>query len=145
MNETAKSVAINIGFVIWGLVTLCGIGAGVYFHHKYSESNKNYAELLSVVESADADEFKRKFVVISSELKRTKSALARSEQTVGNLEEVDRRRDEGIGRIYGIIDDAGKTVVGITSGEQRARIAFEAIARIVDELEAEFGRSADRR
>ena len=136
MNEKAKSIAINIVFVFWGIVTLCGIAAGVYFYCKYAESQ-------SLIESANAGELQQRLDDVSGELERTKSALSRSEQSVGDLEEVDQRRAEGIGRIYGIIDDAGKSVVGIASGEQRARIAFEAIARIVDELEAQFGRGPE--
>jgi len=125
------------------LVILCvgylgGIGSGFYFYWKYDT-------LRNTVESASAGELQRRLTEAEGALKRANASLAESRESVGRLEEVDQRRVAGIGRIYGIIDDAGKSVVGVAGGEQRARIAFEAIARIVDELEAEFGGSPEKR
>jgi len=118
------------------VIFLGGIGSGIFFFRKYDN-------LRNLVESANAGELQRRLTEAEAALERANTSLAESRESVGRLEEVDQRRDAGIGRIYGIIDDAGKSVIGVASGEQRARIAFEAIARIVDELEAEFGRSPE--
>jgi len=124
-----KIIIILFSFI--SVIAICGIVTGLHFRNKYNG-------LRNTIESANAGELQRQLGDATAELERTKSALVRSEQSVGELEELDQRRDAGIKRIGAILDDAGKSVIGITSGEQRARIAFEAIARIINILEAEF-------
>jgi cell division protein FtsL len=62
--------------------------------------------------------------------------LNRSQQeSLGQLEGVDRLREAGIARIERIVGDAGTAIKSTQSGNLRAEVAFNAIARIVDELE----------
>jgi len=115
---------------------VCGIATDIYFGCRYHKPR---------IETGHADDgtLQQQLDAIKAELKRTRAALKQADQSVERLEELDKRRGEGIKRIGGIIDEAGKSVVGIASGERRARIAFEAIAGIVDILENEFGGSPD--
>jgi len=129
-----KKIIIFLFIFISG-VAICGIAAAVYNWNRFNH-------LRNTIESANAGELQRQLGTVTAELERTKSALVESEQSVGRLEELDQRRDEGIRRISGIIDNAGKSANGIESGERRARIAFEAIAGIVDILESEFSGGA---
>jgi uncharacterized protein YoxC len=123
--------------IVCAVVALCGVGFGVYYQAKATR-------LQSAFDTAGG-ELQQQLGDVTAELERTRAALDRAEQSVGELEDVDKRRVAGIRRIFGILDETGKSVSGIASGEQRARIAFEAIARITDELEAEFGGSAEQR
>jgi len=125
-------------FIFISGVAICGIAAAAFNWNRYKG-------LRDTIESANAGELQRQLGTVTAELERTKSALTESQQSVGRLEELDQRRDEGIRRISGIIDNAGKSVSGIESGERRARIAFEAIAGIVDILETEFSGGAKQR
>jgi hypothetical protein len=129
-------------FIIMGIILLLGIISaicyGIYYRTKYES-------IIATIKSTNGTELERKLGAVTAELERTKSALAESEQSVGRLEELDQRRDEGIRRISGIIDNAGKSASGIESGERRARIAFEAIAGIADILENEFSGGAKQR
>ena len=129
-----KRIIVILFIFISGLA-ICGIAAAVFNWNRYKD-------LRDTIESANDGELQRQLGAVTAELERTKSALAESEESVGRLEELDQRRDAGIKRIGGIIDDAGKSVSGVESGERRARIAFEAIARIVDILESEFSGGA---
>jgi hypothetical protein len=127
---------IIIAICVFAVIAICGIA--------YGTNNKNkYEQLRATIAAANAGELQQRLDSVTGELERTKSALNRSDQSVGELTELDQRRLAGVKRIYTIIDDTGKSIIGITSGEQRARIAFETIARIVDELEKEFGGGAE--
>ena len=120
-------------FIIVCIFAVLGVTGTVYYRNKY-------VSLSATIEAANGSELIRQLESVTTELERTRTALAESQQSVERLTQVDQRRATGIGRIYRIIDEAERSVSGIASGEQRARIAFEAIAGIVDELEAEFGR-----
>ena len=131
-----KKIIISL-FIFVSCVAFGGIISGVYNWNRYSI-------LCATINSTNAGELQSKLGTVTAELERTKSTLAECQQFVGGLEELDQRRVAGFRRIGAIIDDAGKSVSGIASGEQRARIAFEAISKIVDILETEFSGSANQ-
>jgi chromosome segregation ATPase len=135
-GENVQKKIIIIAICFFAVIAICGIA--------YGANNKNkYEQLRATIEAANTGELQQQLGLVTAELERTKSALNRSEQSVGELAELDQRRLAGVKRIRAIIDNAGKSISGITSGEQRTRIALETIARIIDELEKEFGGGAE--
>ena len=123
--------------IVCAIVSLCGVGFGVHYRIQTTR--------LQAAFDTAGGELQRQLGDVTDELERTRASLNRSEQSVAELEDVDQRRVAGIRRVFGILDETGKSVSGIASGEQRARVAFEAITRIVDELEAEFGGGPEQR
>ena len=132
MNEKATNWILFVICIVLLAGAVVSARLAGYYHGKYTS-------LKATVDAASAGELQRKYESAIDELRNVQSAYDEIRESVGGLEEVDRRRAEGFGRIYGIISDAGKSASGVASGDQRARIAFDAIARIADELEAEFG------
>jgi hypothetical protein len=143
LNEKQKAVFNCVILYFLLAVALCGAGFGLFYKLKYDKLSADHAQLQSSVDAANSGELQRKYDAAIDKLRDAQSSLDELRQSVDRLEEVDRRRAEGFGRVRDILDDTAKSTSGITSGEQRARIAFEAIARITDELEAEFESSAE--
>ena len=133
MDDKKKSIPLIIVYISIALVLL----TGMYFlgrTHAASYQSEQANTIRKLTEELTGARIELEFA---------RKSLVESRIAVGKLEDMDFQRAARIGRIYGIIDDAGKSVSGITDGERRARIAFEAIARIVDILEEEFGRCAE--
>ncbi len=118
-------------FTVFFLVVVFLFGLAIGGDIRYAQLKPNSTELQQRFDSAIA------------ELERIRIALAESEQSVERLKDVDKRRSDGIERIRGITESIGTGLNGAQSGEHRARIALEAIAGIVDILEAEFVRSSE--
>ena len=135
MDEKVKvsHLWIIVDAVLFALA-LCGAGAGLYYHAKYND-------LRNTVEAARAGELQRQLSNVTIELERTKTSLAESEQSVGRLEEIDRRRDAGIERIERSLDATGSGIRNAQGGNAVTEAALRGIKEISYILEEEFGGS----
>jgi hypothetical protein len=128
--------------IICGIALLLGITGAViygnYWRNKYVSINRT-------IEAARGAELEQQLRDVTAELERTKSALVESQQSVGGLEEIDRQRNAGIERIERSLDATGTAIRNAQSGNARAEAAFGGISELSYILEAEFGRSPNKR
>ena len=125
----------TVVIVLLSVIALCGIGSGVYNYSRYAAVQSN-------IDDASGGELQRKLDDVTAELERTKSALAESQQSVGELEELNRQWAAGTERIERSVESIGEGIRNAKSGNERTEIALRGIAEIVGILEAEFGGSS---
>jgi len=124
-------------FIIIGIILLLGI-IGAVIYGKYWQAR--YVSLSATIEAARGSELERKLESATAELERTKTALTRSEQSVAELEGIDRQRDAGITRIERSLDATGTAIKYAQSGNARTEAALRGIKELSFILETEFGR-----
>jgi hypothetical protein len=127
---------IIFAIILGCLVPVCGIGYGIYWKVAYER-------LSATIEAANGSELQRKLSTVTAELEQVRGQLTESQQSVGRLEEIDRRRDAGLERIERSLDATGRAVVNAQSGNARAEAAFRGIQELSYIIETEFGRGAE--
>ena len=143
MNEKIEEFfKISRFWLIVGVILVLGIIGAVCYGGYYKDK---YVSLSATIEAARGSELERKLESVNAELERTKTALTRSEQSVAELEGIDRQRDAGITRIERSLDATGTAIKYAQSGNARTEAALRGIQELSFILEAEFGRGTDQR
>jgi len=125
-------------WIIVCIILLLGIIGAICYGWYY---RNKYESISATVEAARGSELIRELESVSAELERTKSALTRSEQSVADLEGIDRQRDAGIARIERSLDATGRGIRDAQSGNAVTEAALRGIKEISYILEEEFGGS----
>ncbi|MDR0456875.1 MAG: hypothetical protein LBH20_09375 [Treponema sp.] len=125
------------GCVFIVLAVIGAIGYGVYYKTKYER-------LIATIETTVGAEFIQQVESVTEELKQTRTALARSEQSVAELERIGKQWARGHERIERSIDAIGNRIINAQSGNERTEEALRGIWELSFIFEEEFGRGAEQ-
>jgi outer membrane murein-binding lipoprotein Lpp len=131
-RRNVRKKLIIFAVVIASLVFVGGIGYGIYWKIAYEQ-------LSATIEAANGSILQGKLSTVTAELERVREELTESQQSVGRLEEIDRRRNAGLERIERSLDTTGTAIRNALSGNARAEAALRGIQELSYILEAESG------
>jgi hypothetical protein len=116
------------------IITIILIGAFVVAGFAIFYKTK-YDELDRALKAASGTELALRLADTESQLREANRALTESRESVGRLEEVDKRRADGLVRISGILTDTVSQIEKAKDGNEKAKLAFQFILTISDEIQ----------